>query len=134
MPASEDKRFPRKFKAVIAGSGLRASDRRESIMQPDKFKARRATRLARQSGTSARWLADKSRDWRVLVNGDRLAAVKVVMLLSARLRCRRKRHLDIGNIPIDDKRLDELPRGVPSLALEIESAEDLRNFGVPLLE
>jgi hypothetical protein len=53
--------------------------------------------------------------------------------LSARLRCRRKRHLDIGRIPMEESKFDQLPLGVPC-ALDIESADDLRNFGVPLLE
>ena len=70
----------------------------------------------------------------MLVNGDRLAAVSAVMLLSARLRCRRKRHLDIGSIPIEDSRFEELPRGVAPRALDTESADDRRSLGVPLLD
>ena len=79
-------------------------------------------------------MADKSSDCSVLATGERLDAVNVVMLLSARLRCLRNRHLDIGKIPMDERRFDELPLGVPSRPLDTESADDLRNFGVPLRE
>ena len=70
----------------------------------------------------------------MFVKGDKLDAVSVVMPLSARLRCRKNRHLDIGSMPIEDSRFNELPRGVPSRPLDTESADDLRSFGVPLLE
>ena len=69
-----------------------------------------------------------------IINGDRLEAFRNVKLLSAKLRCRRNRHLDMGRMPMEDSRFEELPRGVLSLPLEPESAEDLRSFGVPVPE
>jgi hypothetical protein len=70
-----------------------------------------------------------------LTSGDKLDAESEVKLLSARLRCLKKRHLDIGKIPIDDSKFEELPRGVPTRPpLDNESPEDLRSFGVAHLE
>lgn len=127
--------MPRKFRAVIAGKGFLDKDRNESIMQLDKFKARSATNVERQSGISAKRLAEMSRDCNVFATGDRPDAVNVVRPLSARLKCRKNRHLDIGRIPNDIK-FEELPRGVPScpVAIESELPDDLRSFGIPLLD
>jgi hypothetical protein len=103
-------------------------------MQFDKFRARRATRFARQSGISAKRLEDKSSDCSVFISGDRLDAVNIVRPLSARLRWRRKRHFDIGRIPVDESRFDELPLGVPSRPLDAELPDERRSFGVLLLD
>jgi hypothetical protein len=79
-------------------------------MQWDRFNARSAVKVARLSGTCEKRLADKSNDWRVFARGPRLDAGIEVRELSAKLRCRKKRHLDAGKIPMES-RLDELPRG-----------------------
>jgi len=77
-------------------------------------------------------LAERSSDCSVFAIGDRPEAVKVVRPLSARLKCLKNRHLDIGRMP-KDTIFDELPR-VPSCPIDIELPEDRRNCGVALLD
>ena len=108
---------------VIAGKGLRARECSDSIMQQERFRARRATRLARLSGISVKRLDDKSRDWRVFVRGARPDAAIVVMELSARLRCLRNLHLDEEMAP-RERRLDEEPRGVFDRTLDPELPDE----------
>jgi hypothetical protein len=103
-------------------------------MQLERFKARNAVREAKQSGICEKRFEDRSREWRVLANGARLAAEIEVRLLSARLRCFKNLHFEEGNMPIDS-RLDELPRGLcqPSDILECELPDpDLLTLYDPL--
>ena len=88
-------------------------------MQLERFSARKAVREAKQSGTCVNKFEDRSREWRVLANGARLAADMEVRPLSAMLRCLRNLHLEDGKIPMESK-FDELPRGLcqPSDMLE----------------
>jgi hypothetical protein len=123
-------RFDRRFKAVIAGRGFLVKEWRESIMQLDRLSARNAVKDARQSGICENRFAERSRECKVLANGARLAADIDVRLLSARLRCFKNLHFDVGMMPID-KRLDELPRDPcqPSDILECELPDpDLLNL------
>jgi hypothetical protein len=101
-------------------------------MQLDRLSARRLVNDARLSGISVKRFVERSRDCKVLVSGARLDAVMCVRALSARLRCRRKRHLVDGNHP-SDRRFEELPRGVLDCTLELELPEDLRKFGALFL-
>jgi len=120
-PAIDIKRFDRRFRAVMAGRGFRVREWRESIIQFERLRARRAVREARQSGICAKRLEERSRECKVLARGTRLFGDMDVRLLSAKLRCLRKRHLDEGSMPMA-RRLDELPRGLchPSDMLECE--------------
>jgi len=93
----------------MAGSGFRVRELRESIMQWERFRARRAVKVARLSGIWVKRLEDKSREYRVLERGAKLVEGMDVIELSAKLKWRRKRHLEEGRIPIA-KRLLELPR------------------------
>jgi hypothetical protein len=127
-PASELKRLERRLSVVMAGNGLRPNDCKLSIIQLDRFSARRLVRLARLSGISAKRFEERSRDCNVFVKGARLAAEILVRALSARLRCLRNRHLVAGNQP-NERRFDELPLGVVERTLELELPEDRRMFG-----
>jgi hypothetical protein len=109
MPAIDARRFDLKFKAVMAGSGLRVKECKESIIQLERLRARNAVSDARQSGICEKRFADKSNEWRVLARGAKLSADIDVSELSARLRCLRKRHLDDGSAPVA-RRLELLPR------------------------
>src|SRR3569833_1325732 len=111
IPAMDWSRLARRFRAVMAGSGFRVRECRESIMQWDRFRARRAVRLARLSGICVKRLDDRSRECSVLDRGPRLLAGMAVSALSARLRCFRNLHLDAGRMPMA-RRLDALPRGL----------------------
>lgn len=125
MPARDDRRLERRFKVVIAGSGLRPNDCKPSIMQFERLRARRHVKVARLSGISLKRLADKSSDWRVFVSGARLLGDMFVSALSAKLRCRRKRHFVEGNQP-RERRFDELPLGVFDRTLDAELPEERR--------
>lgn len=96
---------------VIAGNGFRVSECRPVIMQFDRFNARRFVRVARLSGISVKRLLDKSSECNVPAKGARPAERMKVMLLSARLRCLRKRHL-LGCRVFNESRFEELVRGV----------------------
>ena len=111
MPAIDINRLDRRFNAVIAGSGFRVKEWRESIMQLERFSALRAVRDAKQSGIWAKRFDDRSRECSVLASGARLAADTEVRPLSARLRCLRNLHLDAGSIPME-RRFEELLRGL----------------------
>lgn len=113
---------------MIAGRGLRPNECNPSIIQLERFSARRQVRLARLSGISTNKLAERSSDCNVLVRGARLAAGIVVKALSARLKCLKKRHLVAGNQPRESK-LEELPRGVVERTLELELPDERRMFG-----
>jgi hypothetical protein len=77
-------------------------------MQCERLRARRAVRVERLSGIWLKRFDDKSREKRVLDRGARLDAGIDVMGLSAKLRCRRKRHLEEGRIMLP-RRFAELP-------------------------
>jgi len=112
----------------VAGSGLRPKECKLSIMQLDRFSARKQVRLARLSGISANKLAEISRDCNVFAKGARLATDMLVRALSAKLRCRKKRHLVAGNQPME-RRLEELPLGVVERTLELELPDERRMLG-----
>lgn len=78
-------------------------------------------------------LEDKSNDCKVLASGDKLPVATEVNPLSARLKCRRNLHFDMGKMP-NPSRFEELPRGVFVRALEAELPDERRNLGVPVLE
>ncbi len=121
MPAMEVSRFARRLSAVMAGSGFLTSECRDSIMQLERFRALKAVKVARQSGTSAKRLEDRSRECRVLERAPRPDAVIEVNELSARLRCLKNLHLDAGRKPIANI-LEELPlrSGPLECVLELE--------------
>jgi hypothetical protein len=108
---------------VMAGKGLRVKECKLSIMQLDRFRARKQDNVDRLSGISVKRLADKSSDCRVFANGARLVDEMLVRALSARLKCLRNRHLVGGNQP-NDKRLDELPPGVVDRTLDAELPDE----------
>jgi hypothetical protein len=111
MPANEIKRLDLRFRAVMAGNGFRVNECRESIMQFERFNARRAVNDARESGICAKRFDERSREFRVLASGTKPVAEMVVRELSARLRCLRNRHFVDGRMPIDSK-VELLPRGL----------------------
>jgi hypothetical protein len=113
------------LRVIIAGRGLFPKEWSELIMQFDKLRARRETRVARLSGISVKRLQEMSKCWSVLATDARLIAEMVVRPLSSKLNSRRKRHFDIGTNPNESK-LDELPRGVLARSIDSELAEDLR--------
>jgi hypothetical protein len=49
-PAIDIRRLERRFRAVMAGRGFRVNEWSESIMQFDRFSARKAVSDAKQSG------------------------------------------------------------------------------------
>ena len=109
MPAIDTRRLDRKFRAVIAGNGLRVRECKESIIQFERFNALSAVSDAKQSGICESRFEDKSKECRVLARGNKLSADIDVSELSARLRCLRKRHFDDGSTPAA-RRLELLPR------------------------
>ena len=128
MPARDDRRLERRLSVVMAGRGFRPRECRLSIIQLDRFRARRQDSVAKLSGISVNRLADKSSDCRVFARGTRLATEILVSALSARLKCLRNLHLVEGRMPMDS-RLEELPRGVVDLTLEPELPDERRMFG-----
>lgn len=113
---------------VIAGRGFFPKECRLPIMQLERFSARRQDSVARLSGISVKRLAERSSDCKVLAKGARLVTEMFVRALSAKLRCRRKRHLVDGNHP-SEGRLEELPRGVVDRTLDPELPDERRIFG-----
>ena len=101
-------------------------------MQLERFNARRQVKFAKLSGISAKRLAERSRDCKVFAKGARLVAEMLVRALSARLRCRKNRHLVAGNQP-RDRRFEELPLGVVDRTLEPELPEERLKFGALIL-
>lgn len=126
IPANERRRFPRRLRAVMAGRGLRDKECKDSIMQCERFNARKATKDAKLSGTSVKRFDDRSKDCNVFATGARLAVVIAVKELSGRPRCRRNRHLDGGRIA--ESRFEELVefRQWPEVSLEFELPEPVR--------
>jgi hypothetical protein len=59
----------------MAGKGLRVSECRESIILPDKFKARRLVNIERQSGIELKRLLDRSSDVSEPESGTNAAVV-----------------------------------------------------------
>ena len=121
IPASDDKRFPRRLRAVMAGRGFFAIDRSELIMQLERFSARSATKVGKLSGISANRFEDKSSECKVLATGMKQSDDKIVKELSANPRWRRKRHLVGGKTPA--KRFDELRFPWRETSLEFELPE-----------
>ena len=111
---------------MMAGRGLRDKECKDSIMQCERFKARKATKDAKLSGTSVKRFDDRSRDCSVFATGARLAVVIAVKELSGRPRCRRNRHLDGGRIA--ESKFEELVefRQWPEVSLEFELPEPVR--------
>ena len=62
MPARDWSLLARKLRDVIAGSGLRVSEWSESIMQFERFNARKAVSVATLSGTWLKRFDDKSKE------------------------------------------------------------------------
>jgi hypothetical protein len=94
----------------MAGSGFRVRECRESIMQWDRFRARKAVRVARLSGICVNRLEDRSIEWSVLASGERLLAGMAVNELSAKLKCFKNRHFEAGRMPMASRPV-ELARG-----------------------
>jgi hypothetical protein len=132
MPANEAKRLERRLSVVIAGSGFRPSECSPSIIQLERFSARKHVKVARLSGISVKRFDERSSDCRVFARGARLAGEMLVSALSAKLRCLRNRHLVVGKYP-RDRRLEELPLGVVDRTLELELPDERRMFGALLL-
>lgn len=124
MPAMETSRLARRFSAVIAGRGLLVRECRDSTIQLERFKARKAVSVARQSGISVKRLEDKSSECRLFDSGARLDPVMEVRELSARLRCLKNLHLEAGSIP-DVSKLDEIPLRELLLEFELPDPERL---------
>jgi len=118
IPASEDKRFERRLRAVMAGSGFRVKECSASIMQLERFRALRAVREAKQSGIWVNKFSDRSRECKVFTSGAKLVADIDVRELSARLRCFRNLHLVLGNMPAS--KFEVLPRGLVQLSDMLE--------------
>jgi hypothetical protein len=112
---------------VIAGSGFRVRECNESIMQCDRFRARKAVSVATQSGTWVKRLDERSNELRVFAKGAKLVAGIVVKELSAKLKCFRNRHFVAGRIPVA-RRLEVLCLGLchESDRLECELPEPER--------
>lgn len=109
----------------MAGRGFRDKECKDSIIQRERLRARRATNDAKLSGTSVKRFEDRSRDCRVLATGARLVAVIEVKELSGSPRCRRNRHL-LGGRKLESK-LGELElRQWPEFSLELELPEPVR--------
>lgn len=121
IPARDDSRFPRRFRAVIAGNGFFEIDRNELIMQFERLSARSATKDGKLSGISANKFEDKSSECNVLATGMKQSDGKLVKELSANPRWRRKRHLVGGSTPF--KRFDELRFPCKETSLELELPE-----------
>jgi hypothetical protein len=132
MPARDVSRLERRFRVVMAGRGFRPRECRLSIMQLERFSARRHVRVAKLSGISVKRFADRSSDCKVLTRGARLVVEMLVRALSAKLRCLKNLHLVEGNHP-SDNRLEELPRGVVDRTLEPELPDERRMAGTLLL-
>ena len=88
--------------------GWRVRECRDSIIQNDTFRARRAIRLVKPTGISVNRFEDMSNECRVFANGARLEDANDVSELSAILRCRRKRHFEAGRMPTQ-VRFDDIP-------------------------
>lgn len=80
----------------------------ESIIQFDRFKALKALKVAKQSGISEKWFAERSNEWSESARGARPADDKDVSELSARLKCLKVLHFAAGSTPVR-RMLDELP-------------------------
>ena len=103
-------------------------------MQLDKFRARRAVKDAKQSGTSVKRFDERSSACKVFASGDRLDAARSVRELSDRLRCLRNLHFDAGRM-FSERRLEELlfrdgALNECSLEFELPEAERL-TFPLP---
>lgn len=93
---------------MIAGRGLRVRECNESIIQYERLRARSAVKVARLSGICVKRLDEISREYSVFDNGARLVGDIAVIALSAKLKCRKKRHLVAGRMPVT-RMLPELP-------------------------
>ena len=93
---------------MIAGRGFLERECSESIIQPDRFKALKAVKVAKHSGISEKWFAERSNEWSESARGARPADDKDVSELSARLKCLKNLHFDAGNIPAR-RIFEELP-------------------------
>ena len=93
---------------MIAGRGFLERECNESIIQFERFNARNAVKVAKQSGISEKWLAERSNEWSESARGARPDDDKAVRELSARLKCLKNLHFDAGNIPAK-RTFDELP-------------------------
>lgn len=83
---------------MMAGRGFRDKECNDSIMQFERFRARKATKDAKLSGTSVKRFDERSKECNVFATEARLAVVIVVKELSGSPRCRRNRHLDGGRM------------------------------------
>ena len=93
---------------MIAGRGFLERECNESIIQFDRFKALKEVKVAKQSGISEKWFAERSKEWSELARGARLDEDKYVSELSARLKCLKNLHFDSGSI-LAKRMFDELP-------------------------
>jgi hypothetical protein len=131
IPARVVSRLERRFSVVMAGKGFRPRECRLSIIQLERFSARRQVKVAKLSGISVKRFADKSSDCNVLASGARLVAEMLVRALSAKLKCLKNLHLVDGNHP-KDRRLEVLPRGVVDRTLDPELPDARRTVGTLL--
>lgn len=92
IPAIEDNLLERRLSDVMAGRGLLVSECNESIMLPERFKARRLLKIERDSGTAERRLLDRSREVSEPARGNNAVVEIEVRPLSDNDKCRRNLH------------------------------------------
>jgi hypothetical protein len=97
MPARDERRLPRRLSEVMAGKGVRVSECRESIMLPDKFKARRLVKIERLSGIAVNKLLERSSEVNDPASGTNADAEMYGSALSDNDKCRKNLHFDGGN-------------------------------------
>jgi hypothetical protein len=98
---------------------LRVRECKESIILFERFSARNAVKDAKESGICTKRLEDRSRLCRVLTNGASPVDDMLVIELSAKLRCFRKRHFVDGRTPSANK-FELLPRGLYQVSEVLE--------------
>jgi hypothetical protein len=87
--------------AVIAGSGVRVKECRESIELLARLRARRLDRMLIASGTVEKRFEERSNDVSDPASGANADVVMDIKLFSARHKWRKKRHLIEGRVPMD---------------------------------
>ena len=84
----------------MAGSGFRVKEWRESIMLPDRFKARKLDNVDSDSGIDLNRLQERSSDDSEFASGTRATEDIVNRLLSAKDKCFRNLHFVAGRLTV----------------------------------
>lgn len=101
IPARDERRLALRLNAVIAGSGVRVKECRESIELLARLRARRLDRMLIASGTVEKRFEERSNDVSDPASGANADVVMDIKLFSARHKWRKKRHLIEGRVPMD---------------------------------